>query len=62
MSCVYKLRFIVVFINVIIISNNNNGNLYSVGIRHMVAHIKHHAKTVLLTLVKQHFRLKIIIK
>ena len=44
--------------------NTNNGNLYSAGIRHVVAlvavlhhcvhqtHIKHHAKTILLMLIK----------
>ena len=48
---------------------DNNGNLYSAGICHMVAlmvllhhcvhqtHIKHHAKTILLMLIKQHIRL-----
>ena len=49
--------------------NNNNGNLNSAGIRHVVAlmallhhcvhqtHIKHHAKTILLMLIKRYFRL-----
>ena len=38
--------------------NNNNGNLYSATIRHIVAlvellHIKHHVKTILLMPIKR---------